>query len=41
VAFLRKNGVVVTYVEDDGTHTSRVAERLTEFMEYLSAHLKW
>lgn len=39
--FLRKNGVAVTYVEDDGNHLNRVAERLTEFMEYLSEHLKW
>lgn len=40
VAFLRKNGVAVTYVEDDGDHISRVAERLTEFIEYLSDHLR-
>lgn len=41
VKFLRANGFLTTYVEDDGDHYKRVAERLTEFIEFLSKALKW
>ena len=39
--FLNKSGLPATYIEDDGDHTNQVAERLAEYIEYLSKHLKW
>lgn len=33
-------GIPVEYIEDDGDHTSRVAQRLGEFIEYASRYLE-
>jgi enterochelin esterase-like enzyme len=41
VDFLRANGLDTTYTEDDGNHANKVAERLSEFIEFLSKTLKW
>jgi enterochelin esterase-like enzyme len=40
VEFLRANGLDTTYTEDDGNHANKVAERLSEFIEFLSKTLK-
>jgi len=40
-AFLRSTGLDTTYTEDDGNHVNRVAERLSDFIEFLSKALKW
>ena len=38
---LKEIGFPVFFVEDDGTHGSNVAQRLSDFLEYLSQNLKW
>ena len=38
---LKESGFPAEYIEDDGDHESRVAQRVGEFIEYLSNHLKW
>ena len=39
VGDLQRIGLPVEYIEDDGDHTSRIARRLPEFLEFASAHL--
>jgi enterochelin esterase-like enzyme len=41
VETLKKHGFPAAYQEDEGDHTSRVAQRLGEFIEYISNYLKW
>jgi enterochelin esterase family protein len=38
--FLNQNGLAAIYVEDDGDHTNQVADRLADFVEYISRHLE-
>jgi enterochelin esterase-like enzyme len=37
---LKENGLPIEYVEDDGDHSNRVAQRLSEFIEFISKYLK-
>ena len=40
VKVLKANGLPTEYTEDDGTHESKLAQRLTDFLEFLSNFLK-
>jgi enterochelin esterase family protein len=38
---LKESGLPIEYTEDDGDHTSKVAQRLGECIEYFANFLKW
>ncbi len=40
-AVLEQSGVKAEYVEDDGDHTSGIARRLEQFIEFAAARLAW
>lgn len=41
VKVLKDKGLRTEYIEDDADHTNRLAQRLGEFIEFLSENLKW
>lgn len=40
VKALKENGLPTEYIEDEGGHTNKVAQRLGDFIEYISQFLK-
>ena len=38
---LKEKDLPTEYIEDDGDHINKVAQRLGEYIEYLAGFLKW